>query len=33
MILMHKRFASENERDQHAEGWKACMERLEKVVM
>lgn len=32
MILVHERFVSEEERDQHAQGWAGCLERLENVV-
>jgi uncharacterized protein YndB with AHSA1/START domain len=32
LVLTHERFASVAARDEHNEGWKACLDRLERVV-
>lgn len=32
LVLTHERFASVAARDEHTQGWNACLSRLEKVV-
>ena len=32
LVLTHERFASEASRDEHSQGWNACLGRLERVV-
>jgi uncharacterized protein YndB with AHSA1/START domain len=32
LALTHERFANARAREEHAEGWESCLDRLERVV-